>query len=169
LKETKGYYLPNRKIMLFLYRISTPMSIFTVLLIAFMAFYLSSVMKKLLLMDVLLILCFVFLFLFLSALTSFSVSLKKNAISITLRNLNVEVPYSFIDGVKLIEDKFYSSELLELSLKSNIVMSKYFLFLGLLAGFRKKTKESKQVIVFNVENSRELYEELKRIVKENNE
>jgi len=151
--------------MLFLYRLYLPVAIFTVLFIAFIGFWRKSLMKEFLLIDVLLILCFKCLFVLFSAITSFSVSLKGNAVSMTLRNLNVEVLYDLIDEVKIIEDKFYDRELIEISLKSNIVISKYFLFLGLLVGFRKKTKESKQVIVFNVKNARDLYKELKRIVE----
>jgi len=166
----KEYRLPNWKIKLFLfvYRVMVPMSIFTVLLIAFIGFWQRSLMKEFLFIDVLLILCFKSLFILFSAITSFSVSLKEEAISVKIRNLKVEIMYNLIDEVKILEDKFYDREIVEISLKSNIVISKYFFYLGLMVGFGKKTKESKQIIVFSVENSRALYEELKRIVEKDN-
>ena len=98
-------------------------------------------MEEFLLIDIVLILGFKALFILFSAITSFSVSLKEDEISVKIRNLNVEILYSLIDEVKIIEDKFYDIELVEISLKSNVEISKYFLFLGLHVGFRRKTKD----------------------------
>ncbi len=155
--------------MLFLYRLFLPVAIFTVIFIAFLAFYMSSLMEKFLIIDFVLALCFIGLSILFSSYTSFSVSLKEEVISVKIRNLNVEIMYNLIDELKIMEDKFFDKKFIEIYLKSNIEISKYFLFLGFHAGFRRKTRNSGQLIIFSVEDMQDFYEELQRIIKEKNE
>jgi len=155
--------------MLFLYHLYIPVAIFTVIFFVFLAFYMSSLMEKFLIVDFVLILCFIYLSILFSSYTSFSVSLKQDAISVKIRNLNIEIMYSLIDEVKEIEDKFFDKKFIEIYLKSNIGISKYFLFLGFHAGFRRKIKNAEQFIIFSVEDIEDFYEELQRIIKEKNE
>ena len=169
LEETKEYHLSDRKKMLFLYHLYIPVAIFTVIFFVFLAFYMSSLMAKFLIIDFVLVLCFIGLSIFFSAYTSYSVSLKKKVISVKVRNLNVEIKYNLIDEVKIIEDKFFDKKLTKIYLKSTIEISRAFLILGLLTDFRMKTEDGKRLIIFSVVDAQELYEDLQRIIKEKNE